>query len=59
FMSRWTIDASYAHVSTPGARGRIVPRTTTENASATAAQLNTGVFDLSANVFSVTLKASF
>jgi long-chain fatty acid transport protein len=59
FMSRWALDVSYAHVSTPGARGRIVPRTTTENTTATADQLNTGVFDLSANVFSFTLKASF
>jgi long-chain fatty acid transport protein len=59
FMSRWTVDASFAHVSTPGARGRIVQRTTTTNTNLTADQLNTGVFDLSANVFSITLKAGF
>lgn len=56
--SMWSIDGAYAHISTGGARGRIAERTTA-NATATAAQLNTGVFDLSANIFSITLKASF
>jgi long-chain fatty acid transport protein len=55
-MSRWAIDATYAHIWTPGARGRIVERT---SESQTAAQLNTGVYNLSANIFSLTLKASF
>jgi long-chain fatty acid transport protein len=55
-MSRFTLDASYARVATPGSRGRIQERTAR---SQTAAQLNTGVFDLSANVFSFTLKANF
>jgi long-chain fatty acid transport protein len=54
-----SLDAAYAHISTPGRRGRIVERTTTQNATATAAQLNTGAYDLSANVFSFTLKAHF
>ena len=36
FMKRWTVDAGYAHVSTPGARGRIVERV---SESQTAAQL--------------------
>jgi len=53
------LDASFAHVSTPGMRGRIVERTTTQNNTATAAQLNSGRFDLSANIFSITLKANF
>ncbi|MEO6878237.1 MAG: outer membrane protein transport protein, partial [Gemmatimonadaceae bacterium] len=55
-MSRWTIDGGYSHVSTGGARGRIVERT---SESQTAAQLNTGVYTLSANIFSFTIKASF
>ena len=59
FMMHWTLDASYAHIFTSGARGRIVPRTATVNTNATAAQLNTGVFDLSANVFSFSLQARF
>ncbi len=56
FKKTWAIDASYAHVSTPGARGRIVERT---SQAQTAAQLNTGVYDLSANIFSFTLKTFF
>lgn len=55
----WAIDAAYAHIWTSGARGRIVDRTTTVNNTATAAQLNSGVFDLSANIFSITIKASY
>ena len=55
-MKTWTIDAAYSHVATPGARGRIVERT---QPAQTAAQLNSGVYNLSANVFSFTLKASF
>jgi long-subunit fatty acid transport protein len=61
FMQRYSLDASYARIATPGSRGRIAPRTLTNdpNETATAATLNTGVFDLSANIFSITLKASF
>ncbi|HEY4218346.1 MAG TPA: outer membrane protein transport protein [Gemmatimonadaceae bacterium] len=55
-MQRWTIDGAYSHVSTPGARGRIVERTLQ---SQTADQLNSGVYTLSANVFSFTIKATF
>ena len=55
-MKSWGLDAAYSRIMTGGARGRIVERT---SESQTAAQLNTGVFDLSANVFSITLKASF
>jgi long-chain fatty acid transport protein len=50
-----TLDGTYSHVATSGARGRIVERT----AAQTADQVNSGVFTLSANVFSVTFKASF
>lgn len=56
--SAFSIDGSYARVQTPGRRGRITERTTL-NQSATAVQLNSGVFDVSANVFAITLKASF
>jgi hypothetical protein len=52
----WTVDAAYARVNTPGRRGRIVERA---NRGQTATQLNTGVFTLGANVFSVSLKGSF
>ncbi|MDB4875865.1 MAG: fadL [Gemmatimonadetes bacterium] len=55
-MHRWTLDGAYSHVATPGARGRIVERT---SSTQTADQLNSGVYHLSANVFSFTLKASF
>ena len=59
FMKTWAVDASYAHVFTPGSRGRIAERSNVSNPNGTAAQLNTGVFDLSANIFSITLKANF
>jgi long-chain fatty acid transport protein len=59
FWGRYALDASYARIYTSGSRGRISERTTVLNNTATAAQLNTGVYDLSANVFSFTLKASF
>ncbi len=50
------LDAAYAYVWTPGRAGRIVDRT---SRSQTAAQLNGGVYTLQANIFSLTLKASF
>jgi len=56
FGTKWKLDGGYAHIATPGARGRIVERT---NRAQTAAQLNSGVFAITANVVSVTLKASF
>lgn len=52
----WAIDAAYARVNTPGRRGRIVERA---SRTQTAAQLNSGVYTLGANVFSVSLKGSF
>lgn len=51
-----TVDISYLHVGTPGRRGRIVERT---SSSQTAAQVNSGSYDLSANVLSVTLTSTF
>ncbi len=56
FMHRYALDASYARVWTPGARGRIAERT---SETQTAADLNTGVYTLSANIFAFTLRASF
>ncbi len=55
FLTRYALDLGYVHVSTSGARGRISDRT----ASQTAEQVNTGVYDLAANVFSFTLRANF
>jgi len=51
-----TLDASYLYVGTPGRRGRIIERT---SESQTANQLNSGAYDLEANVFSVTLTTTF
>jgi long-chain fatty acid transport protein len=52
FMTRYGLDVGYMHVSAPGARGRIGDRTLTQSAE----QVNSGVYDLSANVFSLTLR---
>jgi long-chain fatty acid transport protein len=51
-----TIDASYLRVETEGRRGRVIERTST---SQTAANLNGGSYSLSANIFSLSLKAQF
>ena len=53
----WGIDASYARVNTAGRRGRIIERN--PDRSQTAVQLNTGVYNLGANIFSVGIKGSF
>lgn len=58
-MSNWAADLAYAHIFTAGARGRISERSNLVNTTATAAQLNTGRFDLSANVWSISLKANY
>ncbi len=58
FAGRYVLDATYAHIFTPGRRGRIDERV----AGSTAAQaiaLNNGSYILSANILSLTLKASF
>jgi long-chain fatty acid transport protein len=52
----WSIDAGYARVNTPGRRGRIVERASRDQ---TATALNTGVYSLGANVFSISFKGSF
>lgn len=54
------LDASYLYVGTSGRRGRISERVAgTPSESATAAQLNSGAYDLKANVFSVSLTTHF
>jgi long-chain fatty acid transport protein len=50
------LEASYLHVGTDGRRGRVNERA---SASQTATQLNTGAYDLKANVFSLALTAHF
>jgi long-chain fatty acid transport protein len=51
----YAIDGTYSHVGTSGARGRIIERTATQ----TADQVNSGVYTLSANIFSISFKATF
>jgi long-chain fatty acid transport protein len=50
------VDGGWVLVTTPGRRGRIDERT---NTAQTAAQLNTGVYSLTANIFALSLKSSF
>lgn len=54
--SNLTIEGAFLRVFAPGKRGRIVERTAR---SQTATQLNTGVYDLTANVFSFSIKANY
>jgi long-chain fatty acid transport protein len=56
FMGHYAIEAAYLKVFAPGKRGRVDERTTRTQ---TAAQLNTGVYELNANVFSISLKANY
>lgn len=51
-----TIEGAYLKVFAPGKRGRIVERTSRNQ---TAADLNSGVYELNANVFSFSLKATY
>ena len=55
--TRFAIDASYAHIFTPGRRGRLDERTPSMT-TAQAVALNEGSYSLSANIFSITLKAT-
>lgn len=55
---RYMLDATYAHIFTPGRRGRIDERPT-GSTTAQAIALNSGSYVLSANILSLTLKASF
>ncbi|MGH7676894.1 MAG: OmpP1/FadL family transporter [Gemmatimonadaceae bacterium] len=56
FMGKYAIEAAYLRVMSGGKRGRIDDRA---SRALTAAQVNTGVYDLSANVFSVSIKANY
>jgi long-chain fatty acid transport protein len=55
-MSGWTIEGAYLSVMAPGRRGRIVERLS--DRSQNALQLNSGKYELNANVFSISLKGS-
>jgi long-chain fatty acid transport protein len=52
----FALDVAYLRVQAAGRRGRIDERTTRTQ---TADQLNSGVYSLNANIFSLSLKASF
>jgi long-chain fatty acid transport protein len=52
------IDATYAHIFTPGRRGRIDERPASASPDAAVA-LNSGAYSLSANILSLSLKYSF
>lgn len=56
FGPNYAVDAGYLHVNTGGRRGRIIERT---SSAQTAQQLNSGVYDLRADVFSMTIRATF
>jgi long-chain fatty acid transport protein len=53
------LDGSYVHVGTMGRRGRLVERSTVVNTDATASELNTGYYTLTANVFALNLKFTY
>ena len=57
-MGGLTLDASYAHVFTGGRRGRIDERAP-GSSDPQAIALNSGFYSLSANIFSLSLKANF
>ena len=52
----YTLDAGYLRVDTSGRRGRVVERTSLNE---TAAMLNSGFYQLHANVFSLSVRANF
>ena len=55
-MGKVVLDGGYVLVTTPGRRGRIVERT---SESQTAAQLNSGKYSLTANIFALGIKSAF
>ena len=57
-IGRFNLDAAYAHIFTSGRRGRIDERAT-GTTYAQALALNSGFYTLSANIFSLSLKANF
>ena len=54
----FVLDGTYAHIFTPGRRGRIDERTATTT-TAQAVALNSGAYTLNAHIFSLSLKANF
>jgi long-chain fatty acid transport protein len=58
FGGRYVLDATYARIFTPGRRGRLDERATGSTPQQAIA-LNNGSYSLSANILSLTLKASF
>ena len=56
FTSMLTLDGAFAHIATLGRRGRLDER---PDRTVGADKLNIGVYTLSANIFSLSLKASF
>lgn len=56
FGRAYALDASYLRVNTGGRRGRIAERT---SPTQTAEQLNAGVYNLSADVFSASFRVNF
>ena len=58
FMRRYVLDATYARIFTPGRRGRLDERAPGSTA-VQAIALNNGSYSLSANILSLTVKASF
>ncbi len=57
-FSGFVLDATYAHIFTPGSRGRIDERPV-GSTSTQALALNSGAYTLNANIFSFSLKYSF
>ena len=55
-MDKLTIEGAYGRIFTPGRRGRTDERS---SRSITATQINNGVYTLTANMLSLSLKASF
>jgi long-chain fatty acid transport protein len=56
FMGKFAVQAAYVRVMSGGKRGRLDER---PDRTSTAAQINTGLYDLSANVFSISLRANY
>jgi long-chain fatty acid transport protein len=52
----FTVEGAFLRVMSGGKRGRVVDRSSRNQ---TAVQLNSGVYDVHANVFSISLKANF
>jgi long-chain fatty acid transport protein len=58
FASRFALDATYARIFTPGRRGRLDERSSTSTPQQAIA-LNEGSYALSANIFAISLKATY